>query len=376
MENPIMNLHKYGQSPWLDFIQRKLVRSGELARMVDQWGLSGITSNPSIFERAIAHSNDYDDDINRFAKAGLDAGKIYEKLAITDICDAADLFRPIYDDSNGKDGFVSLEVSPHLAHDTEATVQEARRLWSLLDSPNILIKIPATPAGLPAISRLITEGINVNVTLLFSLDRYREVAGAYLEGIESAASNGLRVDQIASVASFFLSRIDTIVDPLLEEISSRNSSKAELAAALRGRVAVASAKCAYVIFEEIFHSERFRHLSDLGAQRQRLLWASTSTKNPGYSDIKYVEPLIGSYTVNTMTLDTLKAYIDRGNPAQRLDDGVPEARLVLDDLSEVGVDIDILTKRLLVEGLTKFINPFDALHKAIDEKRREVPGNG
>ncbi|MEJ2726281.1 MAG: transaldolase, partial [Deltaproteobacteria bacterium] len=291
-KNPLLKIQDFGQSIWLDFLRRKMITSGELKELIEQDGLRGVTSNPKIFDKAIAGSHDYDDQIRALALEGKSTQEIYEVLTVQDVRDAADLFRPLFDQSGGKAGFVSLEVNPHLARDTKETISEARRLWQKLDRPNVFIKVPATKEGLKCIRQLISEGINVNVTLLFGLPRYREVAEAYLSGLEDRAKKGKSLEGISSVASFFLSRIDVLVDPMLEEIMDTGGEKAALAEKAHGQVAIASAKEAYQIYKEIFTGKRFRKLEEKRAQPQRVLWASTSTKNPTYSDVKYVEPLI------------------------------------------------------------------------------------
>lgn len=371
-ENPLLKVQTFGQSIWLDYLSRRVIESGELARLVKEDGLCGVTSNPSIFEKAIGGSNDYDGAIRVLAGQGKNAREIYEAITVEDIRTAADVFRPLYDKSGGKHGVVSLEVNPHLAHDTEGTITEAHRLWGALDRPNVFIKVPATSEGLPAIRRLISEGINVNVTLLFGLPRYREVAEAYIAGLEERASRGQRLDGIASVASFFLSRIDVLVDSKLEQLAKGGDSRGESAGRLPGEAAVASAKEAYQIYKEIFHGERFRSLAAKGAAVQRVLWASTSTKNPDYSDVKYIEPLIGPETINTMPPETIDAYRDHGNPAPRLEEGLDEARAVLGRLPELGIDIDDVTQQLEDEGVEKFNKPYDTLMKTLEEKRAQV----
>ena len=318
-------------------------------------------SNPSIFEKAIADSHDYDDDIRAMAHKGKSVDAIYETLSQRDVQSAADEFRPLYNETDGKDGYVSLEVNPHLAHDTEGTMEEARRLWAALNRPNVFIKVPATAEGLPAIQQLISEGISVNVTLLFGLPRYRKVAEAYIAGIESRAAQGKPVKHVASVASFFISRIDALVDPLLEKLIAQGGKQADLAKKARGQVAIASAKIAYRINKEIFGADRFRKPAAQGARVQRLLWASTSTKNPDYSDVKYVEALIGPDTVNTVPLETLDAYRDHGEPNARLELNVEEACGVLERLPELGISIDNVTQQLVDEGVEKFNKPFDKL---------------
>ena len=366
--NPLKRLGTLGQSIWLDYIRRDLMASGELRRLIDEDGLRGMTSNPSIFEKAIADSHDYDGDIRAMALGGNGADAIYETLSQRDVESAADQFRPLYDRTDGQDGYVSLEVNPHLAHDTKGTIEEARRLWAALNRPNVLIKVPATANGLPAIQQLIGEGISVNVTLLFGLPRYRQVAEAYIAGIEARAAQGEPVKHLASVASFFVSRIDALVDPLLEKLIAQGSKEVDLARRARGQVAIASAKMAYQIYKDIFGSDRFRRLAARGARAQRLLWASTSTKNRDYSDVKYVEALIGPDTVDTAPLETLDAYRDHGEPEARLEQGVEEARRVLERLPELGIDIDKVTRQLEDEGVEKFNKPFDKLMEALTQK--------
>jgi transaldolase / glucose-6-phosphate isomerase len=364
-ENPLRQLEALGQSIWLDYIRRNLVTSGELRHLIEEDGLRGMTSNPSIFESAIAGSHDYDEDIRALALEGKNVQAIYEALSQRDVQSAADEFRNLYDKNDGKDGYVSLEVNPHLAHDTPGTIAEARRLWGMLQRPNVFIKVPATEEGLPAIQQLVSEGINVNVTLLFGLPRYRRVAEAYIAGIEARAAKGKPITHVASVASFFLSRIDVLADPQLDKLIAKGGPKAPLAQKLHGMVAIASAKMAYQIYKEIFRSDRFRKLAGKGARVQRLLWASTSTKNPAYSDVKYIDTLIGPDTVNTMPLETLDAYRDHGDPKLRLEKDLDEARGVLEQLPELGISIDKLTQQLENEGVEKFNKPFDKLMETL-----------
>jgi transaldolase len=320
-----------------------------------------MTSNPAIFEKAIASSRDYDEDIRTMAIQGKSPGEIYETLSQSDVRSAADEFRPLYDRTEGKDGYVSLEVNPHLANDTQGTMEEARRLWTALNRPNVFIKVPATASGLPAIAQLISEGININVTLLFGLPRYRQVAEAYLSGIEARAAQGRPVKRVASVASFFVSRIDTLVDPLLDKLISQGGQAAELAKKARGQVAIASAKISYQIYKEVFGSARFKQMASRGACAQRLLWASTGTKDPNYSDVKYIEALIGPDTVNTIPVETLDAYRDHGKPAVRLEQDIESAGLILERLPELNISIDDVTQKLEDEGVEKFNQPFDKL---------------
>ena len=368
MKNNLEQLGTLGQSIWLDYIRRDLVASGGLRRLIEEDGLRGMTSNPSIFEKAIVESHDYDEDIRAMVREGKGTEAIYEALSQRDVQSAADEFRPLYDRMDGEDGYVSLEVNPHLAHDTSGTIKEARRLWAALNRPNVLIKVPGTAEGLPALQQLISEGINVNVTLLFGLPRYRQVAEAYIAGIEAHAAQGKSVERVASVASFFVSRIDALVDPLLEKLSTKGGKEADLAKKVHGQVAIASAKMAYQIYKEIFGSDRFRKLAAQGVRAQRLLWASTSTKNPDYSDVKYVEALIGPDTVNTAPMETLDAYRDHGEPKVRLEQDVNEARSVLERLPELGISIDKVTQQLEDEGVEKFNQPFDKLMETLAQR--------
>ena len=372
MSNPLLEAERLGQSIWLDYISRHLIDSGELQRLIEEDGLAGVTSNPAIFDKAISGAEDYNQEISKMAGQGYQAGEIYETLAIEDVRRATDLFRPKYDSTQGRHGFVSLEVNPHLAYDTEGTIAEARRLWSELDRPNALIKVPGTKEGVPAIRRLISEGINVNVTLLFGLPRYGEVAEAYIQGLEDRHSAGKPLQRVASVASFFLSRIDVLVDARLEKMAAAKDHHGELALKLRGQVAIASARKAYQIYKRLFHNDRFARLAQNGAASQRLLWASTSTKNPDYSDVKYVEQLIGPETINTLPLETLKAYLDHGRPEARLETGLDEAARTLQELAEVGIDIDQVTGQLEQEGVEKFNKPFDALLKTIEQRQQKA----
>ena len=366
--NPLKQLEAFGQSVWLDYIRRDLIATGGLKRLIEEDGLRGMTSNPAIFEKAIADSRDYDADIRTMALAGMDEKTIYEILSRRDVQNAADEFRPLYERTDGKDGFVSLEVNPHLAHDTQGTIKEARRLWSAMNRPNVFIKVPATVEGLPAIRRLISEGINVNVTLLFGLPRYRQAAEAYLAGIEARLTLGTDVSRLASVASFFLSRIDTLVDPLLEKVMAEGGIEADLAKTLRGQAAIASAKMAYRIYKETFGSDRFRDLAARGARAQRVLWASTGTKNPDYEDVKYIEALIGPDTVNTMPVNTLNAYRDHGVPKSRLEDDVGKAAAILAGLAKLDIRIDAITQQLEDEGIEKFNKPFDKLMQTLSQR--------
>ncbi|MBN2098194.1 MAG: bifunctional transaldolase/phosoglucose isomerase [Dehalococcoidia bacterium] len=373
-QNPLLKIQTFGQSVWLDFIRRGMLSSGQLRQLIDEDGLRGITSNPSIFEKAIGGSHDYDDTIRALALSGKSADDIYRVLCLDDVRQAADLLRAVYDHSAGRDGFVSLEVSPHLAHDTERTITEARELWAAVARPNLMIKVPATKEGLPAIRQLISEGLNINVTLLFSVDRYRQVAEAFIAGLEIRAKQGHPLGTVASVASFFVSRIDVLVDSLLDRIAKDSGPKTRTATELRGRVAIASAKAAYQVYREVFSGERFDALAARGARRQRLLWASTGTKNPSYSDIKYVEALIGPNTVNTVPFETLNDYRHHGDPAPRLEEAAEGARRILGRLPEVGLDLDALTRQLEDEGVRKFVDSFDQLISTLEKKRDAALG--
>lgn len=373
-DNAVLRLQDFGQSIWLDFLRRKLIESGDLEEMIEKDGVRGVTSNPAIFEKAIAGSGDYDDAIAELAGEGLGADEIYERLAVEDIQRGTDLFRRMWDASDGHHGFVSLEVNPHLARDTEGTIEEARRLWLDVDRPNALIKVPATKEGLPAIRQLISEGINVNVTLLFGLPRYREVAEAYIGGIEDRVARGESVYRITSVASFFLSRIDVLVDEVLKEKAQGEGREAEIAGELYGQVAIASAKTAYQMYKEIFGTSRWRRLADRGARVQRLLWASTSTKNPDFRDVKYVEALIGPETVSTLPTETLDAFRDHGESKETLEEGLDEAARVLELLPELEIDLDEVTAQLVEEGIEKFNAPFDDLMATLEDAVAKARG--
>ena len=367
-KNPLLKVQDYGQSIWLDFIRRGMLETGELSALINDDGIRGVTVNPSILDKAIRTTDDYATAIDKLNSLGTPPHEIYEALAIEDVQQAADLFRPRYEQTEGRHGFVSLEVSPRLAYDTERTIERVHYLWKKLNRPNVMIKVPGTEEGLPAIRRLTESGVNVNVTLLFGLPRYRKVAEAYISGIEARLSAGKTVNHVASVASFFLSRINVLVDPLLEEIMEEGGPRAEKAERIHGEVASASAKLAYQIYQHIFEGERFEHARAAGARVQRLLWASTSTKNPEYSDIKYVEPLIGPQTVNTMPLRTIDAYRDHGNPAPRLEEEVEKAQKTLTILEDLGLDIDEVTQQLEDEGVEKFVNAYNQLLDALEER--------
>ncbi len=378
MGNPLVALQEHGQSVWLDYIRRNMLRSGELRRLIDEDGLRGMTANPTIFQQAIAAGNDYDDTVSRLIREGKDPTAIYEAVAVEDIQDACDQFRPVYDRMDGADGFVSLEVAPSLAHDTQGTIDEARRLWKMADRPNLMIKVPGTKAGVPAIEQLLPEGINVNVTLLFSLESYEAVARAYVGALEVRAAQGKPLDRIASVASFFVSRIDTLVDSLIDKKLETipNPGDRDTLERLKGKAAIANAKLAYQSFKEIFGSDHFKALAAKGARVQRPLWASTSVKNPAFPDLMYVEALIGADTVDTLPRETLEAYRDHGQPANRVEEGLEGARQTMQTLAEVGIDFKAVTDQLEVEGVDKFAKSFDDLVAGIGSKRAALAASG
>ena len=366
--NPIRALQGFGQSVWLDYLRRSLFTSGEFKRLIVEDGLRGATSNPSIFEKAIAGSPDYLDALHEIERAhDAEPMVLYEALAIRDIRDAADLLRPVYDTTSRADGYVSLEVSPYLAHDTEATIAEARRLWKAVGRENLMIKVPASTQGLPAIRQLTSEGINVNITLLFGIERYEEVARAYVEGLSLWVHKGGDPARVCSVASFFVSRIDTMVDGL---ITARLATEADAAArtsltSLLGVVAIANAKLAYQRYLELCRSTEWRALAARGAHPQRLLWSSTSTKNPRYRDVRYIEELIGPETVNTITPATLEAFRDHGRLRNSLTEGVTDAREIVNALGRSGISLREVTDQLLEDGITRFCNAFDSLLEVI-----------
>jgi transaldolase/glucose-6-phosphate isomerase len=376
MTNSLRMLHEYGQSVWLDFLSRDLFRGGELKRLIAEDGLRGMTSNPSIFEKAIGHGEDYDAQIAELEAAGdLDPGALFERLAITDIQSAADALRPVYDQTQGRDGYVSIEVSPYLAMQTEATIGEARRLWREIGRDNLMVKIPATKPGLPAIQTMIAEGVNINITLLFSQMVYGEVAEAYIAGLEDFVAKGGDPHRVASVASFFVSRIDTMVDEALDKkIAAADPAEKARLKGLQGKIAIANAKLAYQMYQRIFRDERWQRLAQQGAQTQRLLWASTGTKNKAYSDVLYVEELIGHDTVNTMPPATMDAFRDHGRPRQSLEEDVPAAEMAMKALAEAGISIDQITARLVDDGVQLFAEAADHLYAAVEKKRRTVLG--
>ena len=370
--NPLYRLRDFGQSVYVDEIRRSWFENGTLRDLIERDGLRGVTSNPAIFQKAIADSGEYDDQVAHLARGGMDAGAIYEALVVDDIRHAADLFRPQWDESDGRYGWVSLEVDPHLAHDTEGTIAEAKHLFTRVDRPNVFIKVPGTEAGVPAIEHLLTIGIPINVTLLFGLDRYREVREAHLRAMEARVAAG-DAPNVASVASFFLSRIDVAIDPLLDDVGSRGGGEvAAKAARLKGQIAVSNAKLAYRDYEEATADARWQALAAQGARPQRLLWASTGTKNPDYPDVMYVEPLVGPDTVNTMPTATLDAYRDHGEPQETIRDDLDQAEIMMRDLGELGIAIDAITARLEDEGIDKFTDPFDSLAATLEEARERA----
>ena len=374
--NPLRMLNSLGQSVWFDYIRRHDLISGHIKSLIDNDGVSGITSNPSIFQKAIAGSNDYDEAIRKLVEAGEETPLIFESLEVEDIRMAADLFRPVYDSTDARDGYVSIEVAPTLARDTQATIAEARRLWAKVDRPNILVKVPGTAEGLPAIEQLLGEGININITLLFAIERYEQVAMAYLAGLEKLARDGKPLNHIASVASFFVSRIDVMIDQILEvKVPAATSAEEKQRLQwLEGKTAIANAKLAYVKFKEIFAGARFRALAAKGARVQRMLWASTGTKNPHYSDTLYIDTLIGPDTINTMPVASLEAYRDHGKPAARIEEGLDQARAVMQQLADEGINIAEITRKLEDQGVDSFTKDYQKLLASLAEKRRQYLG--
>lgn len=372
--NPLKNLLAYGQSPWLDYIRRNIILNGELKKMIDNDGLRGMTSNPAIFEKAITAANDYDDIINDPASKSLDAKGVYEKIAIRDVQDAADLFRGVYNETKKYDGYVSLEVSPLLASDTQGTIDEARRLWKTVNRPNVMIKVPGTAEGLPAIRQLLEEGININITLLFAQSFYELVAEAYIAALEARAAKGQDISGIASVASFFVSRIDTLVDKKLEEKlkTATDAKRRALLSSLEGKVAIANAKRTYEKYGQLFGGSRWNALAAKGARTQRLLWASTSTKNPKYRDVLYIEELIGADTVNTMPPATFDAFRDHGRLRNSLTENVAAAHETMQNLEKAGISMKAVTDQLVVDAVRLFADPFNSLLGVI-AKHAEVP---
>ena len=377
MTNPLLQLTQAGQSIWLDYLHRKILDGGELRRLIAEDGVRGMTSNPSIFQKAIGEGDDYDDRIRAILQAGdLEPAALFEKLAIADIQAAADQFRPTYDRLNGADGYVSLEVSPYLAMDTEASIAEARRLWRAVDRPNTMIKIPGTKAGVPAIRKLIGEGVNINVTLLFGLDAYQAVAQAHMEGLEALKVAGGDLAKVHGVASFFVSRIDTEIDKEIDRrLEAGAGQNADELKALRGKVAIANAKAAYQLYLQMLETPRWKALAQAGAPPQRLLWASTGVKDPAYPDVLYAEALIGPDTVDTMPPKTLDAFRDHGRVRASLTQDVDAARAVLSSADRLGLDLQGVTEGLVAKGVRLFSDAFDELLKAVAEKRARMLGD-
>jgi transaldolase / glucose-6-phosphate isomerase len=374
-ENPLKALTNFGQSVWLDYIRRDLITTGQLQKMIDNDGLRGMTSNPTIFEKAIAGSPDYKADVDELGKRkDLDAKGIYEHIAIKDIQMAADVMKSVYDKTSHRDGYVSLEVSPYLAHNTAETIAEAQRLWKAVNRPNLMVKVPGTSEGIPAINQLIGEGININVTLLFAQDVYERVAEAYISGLEALAKSGGDVSTVASVASFFVSRIDTLIDKKLDELEKSDPSKKDSFSKIRAQVAIANAKLTYQAYKKIFSGPRWEALASKGAQTQRVLWASTSTKDPKLSDVYYVEALIGKDTVDTIPPATLDAFRDHGKPRASLEENVAGAQEVMDALAKSGVSMKAVTSQLTEDGAKLFQEAFDKLLGAVKQQVPQAAG--
>ncbi len=368
MAHPLVTLQQLGQSPWQDNIHRALITSGELAQSIKDGDITGLTSNPTIFEKAIAGSNAYDEALRRLAAEGKSPEAIFDAVAIEDIKDAARLFLPVYERTNGGDGFVSIEVAPNLAHDGQKTIEEARRLWRAVDRPNLMVKIPATLEGLAAIESAIAEGINVNVTLLFSLERYAAVMAAYIGGLRKRVETGGAIRSVASVASFFVSRVDSAVDKLLDQKLAAHPESADALRALRGKAGIANAKLAYELCQKTFAGLTFAPLAKLGARPQRPLWASTSTKDPSYPDTYYVEALVGPNTVDTIPPATLLAFKDHGNPKVRIEQDMEEARKVISRLETQGIDFPAVLAQLEKEGVASFAKSYDSLLAVVAQR--------
>lgn len=375
--NHLLEIKEYGQSIWMDNLTRDLIKSGELKDMVENKGICGITSNPAIFEKAIVGNAIYDDDIQAGISAGLPTYKIYESLIFEDIRNACDILRPVYESSEGLDGYVSIEVPPTIAHDTEATIKEARRYFAEIGRENVMVKIPGTKAGLPAFEQVISEGMNVNVTLLFSVGSYVNTAWSYIRGLEAMVAQGKDISKIASVASFFLSRIDSNIDARIDATLKKGVDLMEMEAkltAVKGKVAIANAKIAYQKYKEVIQSDRWKALAAKGANVQRLLWASTSTKDPSYSDVMYVDELVGPDTVNTMPPNTIDACADHCDVASRIETGVEEAYQLMESLkdADINIDLDEVMDELLVDGIDKFVKPFESLMESLEGKVKQL----
>ncbi len=375
--NPLTLIANFGQSVWYDGISRPLVRDGELKRLIDEDGVVGETSNPNFFKEAIVGKTDYDDQMRDLVRQGKNGDEIYEVLTTTDVRDACDVFAPVYQRTNGHDGYVSIEVSPTLAHDTQRTIEEARRLWSVVDRPNLMIKIPAAPEGIAAIKQTLSEGININVTLVFSIASYRDVMNAYIEATEERMQRGEPVDRIASIGSFFVSRVDVAVDKMLDEkIMNATGAEKETLQGLLGKAAIANAKEAYHVFRETFSGPRWEALAAKGAKMQRPLWASTGAKNPAYRDILYAEELIGPDTVDTMGAPTIEAFRDHGRVRNSVEEDYPGAQQVLKDLAAVGIDMAKVTQDLQDAGIKQFSDSFEAIMKDVRAKSEEFASAG
>jgi transaldolase len=372
--NALQRLNALGQSVWYDYIRRDLISSGRLDRLIREDALTGMTSNPTIFQKAIAETELYDDDIRRLAGEGRDTFRIFEGLSVADVSSAADAFRPVFDRTKGDDGYVSIEVGPHLAKDTEGTIREARGLWLACGRPNVMVKIPGTAEGIPAIRQCVEDGININITLLFSVARYREVMEAYIAAMEARVAARQPVESVRSVASFFVSRVDTMTDKKLDARAKDGASEREriLAKELRSKLGIANARLAFQAFEETFGGTRFAPLSRAGVKRQKPLWASTSTKDPSLPDLYYVEALVAPDTVDTMPPETLEAYRDHGDPKIRIEDDLPGARAAFRGLEELGIDEAGIFRDLEDEGIRKFSDSYDSLMKTLGEKQRAV----
>ncbi|MGZ3626803.1 MAG: transaldolase [Ktedonobacteraceae bacterium] len=374
MTNPLLQLKTQGQSVWYDTVDRAQLDNGLFKRMLDEDGVAGVTSNPTIFQKSISHGDAYDEQITQLIRENKSTSEIYEALVIRDIRTVADMLLPIYVKANRQDGFVSLEVSPDLAHDSEATLNEARRFWKLVDRPNLMIKIPATPEGLPVVRQTLAEGMNINITLIFSIEDYREVAEAYISALEERNAEGKDISYIASVASFFVSRVDTLVDQLLESKmkATYDRSEQQKLKSLEGKAAIANARLVYQDFKHIFHSPRFEALKHSGAYVQRPLWASTSTKNPAYRDVLYAEELVGPDTVDTMPLETIENFRDHGKVRLSVEDDIQQAKDEFAELDKVGIHYDQITQQLQDEGVQKFADSFHELFKGIESKKQSI----
>ncbi len=374
MTNPLLQLKEFGQSVWYDTIDRAQLVSGQFQRLLTEDGIVGVTSNPTIFDKSVSSGQAYDEQMDQLIREGKSTNEIYEALVIRDIQTVADMLRPIYEQTNRHDGYVSLEVSPDLAHDTEGTISEVRRFWKMVNRPNLMIKIPATPEGIPAIRQMLTEGMNINITLIFSIEAYKQVTDAYITALENRYNQGQDISHIASVASFFVSRVDTLVDKLLEDKIKATSDPAEQQKfkALEGKAAIANARIVYQEFKRIFSTPRFEMLKRHGAHLQRPLWASTSTKNPAYRDVLYAEELIGPNTVDTMPLETIEHFRDHGRVALTVENDIPQAHAELDALEKIGISYEQVTQQLLDEGVQRFADSFHDLFKTIDTKRQAI----